>query len=123
MRFGVALIVMGVAIAAIWTRDLVAAEKVDLSDGFLAARDEDGSLFWPHWIAEYGTAGLLLAGGIGLLADASWADVIAPVGAGALLYTSINSMAWALAAPDRYSYAIPMTVAAVVAIGAVVVLV
>ena len=61
----VAMIVMGLAIAGIWTRDLVIAEKVDLSDGPLAARDVDGSLFWPHWVAEYATAGCLWPGASG----------------------------------------------------------
>ena len=50
------MLAMGVAIATVWTRDIVAGMQVDLSDGFFRARDDAGTLFWPHWIAEYGTA-------------------------------------------------------------------
>ena len=41
-----AMILMGSGIAAIWTRDLVVGEKVDLTQGVFRARDQaDGSLF------------------------------------------------------------------------------
>ena len=110
------MIVMGSAIAVIWTRDIFAGEKVDRSAGVLRARDEDGSLFLPHWVAEYTTAALLLAGGIGLLADAGWGQVVTGLGLGALFYTSVNSLGWALAERDRYPYAVPMAVGVVVAV-------
>ena len=59
----IAMVTMGVAIAGIWTRDIVAGDKVDRTRGLLRARDpDDGSLFWPHWLAEYVTACLLLVG-------------------------------------------------------------
>lgn len=105
----VLMLLMGIAIAAIWTRDIVAGEQVDLSDGFFAARDPaGGTLFWPHWLAEYGTAVLLVAGGTGLLTDVGWAGIVAAVAAGALLYTSTNALGWALAKPERRAYAFPM---------------
>jgi len=105
------VIVMGIAIAVIWTRDIFLGEHVDLSAGPFGARNPDGGdLYWPHWLAEYGTAALLVAGGVGLLADAAWAPVVAAVGAGALLYTSLNSLAWALARDERRAYAAPMLV-------------
>ena len=45
----VLMIAMGAAIAGVWTRDIVAGDKVDLSNGVFAARDPDaGTLFWPH---------------------------------------------------------------------------
>lgn len=112
---GVLLVVMGVGIAGIWTRDIVAGEQVDLSQGFFAARDEDaGSLMWLHWLAEYATAATLTVAGVALLADAEWARVLAAVGAGALLYTSTNSLGWAFARRDRLAYAIPMLFGVVV---------
>jgi len=116
-------IVMGVAIAGIWSRDIIAGEAVDLSAGFFRARDEDsGGLFWPHWLAEFTTAGFLIVGGAGLLGDASWAATTAAIALGALLYTSTNALGWALAQRDRYPYAIPMILGDVVAIGGVIVL-
>lgn len=105
----VAMIVMGVAIAGIWTRDIAVGDQVDLADGVFAARDpEAGTLFWPHWLAEYATAAALVAGGVGLLIDAGWAVALAAAGNGALLYTSTNSLGWALARPERFPYLIPM---------------
>ncbi len=105
----VVLIINGLAIAAIWTRDIVAGDQIDLSQGLLAARDPDsGTLFWPHWLAEYATAAAALAAGVGLFLDAAWAPILAGVAAGALLYTSVNSLGWALAKRDRFSYAVPM---------------
>lgn len=116
------MMLMGLAIAAVWTRDIVAGDKIDLSAGLWQARDGagDGTLLWPHWIAEYATAGLLIAGGIGLLANTGWARPIAGVGLGALFYTSVNSLGWALAQRDRYAYAAPMVAGVLVSfIGAV----
>ena len=103
------MIVMGLAMAATWTRDILAGEQVDLSAGVFRARDgEAGTLFWPHWLAEYGTAFALMVGGIGLFVDARWATAVAAVATGALLYTSVNSLGWALANRERFPYALPM---------------
>lgn len=111
----VSLVVMGLGIAGIWTRDIVAGDQVDLSEGFFAARDaEAGNLMWPHWLAEYATAATLMVSGAGLVAGAAWARALAAVGAGALLYTSINSLGWAFAQRDRRPYAIPMILGVVV---------
>jgi hypothetical protein len=111
----VLMMLNGVAIAAVWTRDIVAGEQVDLSKGFFAARDPDaGTLFWPHWLAEYATAAALIAGGLSLLFDARWDVALAGLATGALLYTSVNSLGWSLARRDRRAYAFPM-VAGIVA--------
>lgn len=111
----VAEIVMGLAIAVVWTYDIIVADQFDTAGGRLSARDaSDGSLLLPHWIAEYATAGLLVIGGSGLLADASWATVVAAFAAGALGYTSINSLGWALADRSRLAYAVPMAIGVVV---------
>ena len=112
MRLAVAafMIVMGIAMAAIWTKDILFNDEVDTSAGLFKARDTDGTIFWFHWVAEYGTAALLMAGGLGLLLDARWSSLVALLGLGALLYTSMNSLGWAFASKERYSYAAPMLV-------------
>jgi hypothetical protein len=112
---GVALfmLVMGCGIAAIWTVDIARNPEVDRSQGFARARDlRSGSLLLPHWLAEYATAALLIAGGLRLLLGWSiggWTWLVA-VGLGALAYTSLNSLGWALADRARSAYAIPMTI-------------
>ena len=112
----VAMITMGLGIAGIWTFDLLRGEKVDLSRGVFQARNpDDGSLFWLHWLAEYGTAILLVAGGIGLLAESDWSRTVAAASLGALLYTSVNSMGWAVARQERRAYVAPMAFGIVVA--------
>jgi hypothetical protein len=60
-------IIMGVGIATSCARDLVRG-RVDLSLGpFRAGEAGNDSLLWPLWLAEYGTAAALVAGGSGLL--------------------------------------------------------
>jgi hypothetical protein len=109
---GIFALVMGVAIAATWTLDLVRG-RVDLSAGAFRAREEgSGSLLWPHWLAEYGTATALVAGGAGLLADLGWGEPVALLGLGACVYTSVNSLGWAFAERARRPYMIPMLVGA-----------
>ena len=104
------MIVMGVAMAAIWTKDILSNDEIDTSAGLLKARDTGGTIFWFHWVAEYGTAALLIAGGLGLMLEARWSFLPALLGLGALLYTSMNSLGWAFACKERFSYAVPMLV-------------
>lgn len=105
----VLMIVMGLGISGVWTRDIIAGTYADLQEGIFAARDPDsGTLFWPHWLAEYGTAIVLLVAAVGLLVDTAWSTTLAAIGAGALFYTSTNSLGWSLARPDRLPYAAPM---------------
>ncbi len=109
------MIVMGVAIAGVWTRDIASSGYVDRSKGLLRAREGgDGSLLVPHWLAEYGTAGALVLGASGLLVDAGWGPSVAAIGTGALLYTSTNSLGWSLAKRERFTYAVPMAAGIVV---------
>jgi hypothetical protein len=103
------MMVMGVGIAGVWTRDILAGELVDLSEGLFQARDgDDGSLLWLHWLAEYTTAACLTVGGIGLLSDSAWGGPLAGLALGALFYTSVNSLGWALARRERRAYRAPM---------------
>jgi len=108
------MVVMGLAIVLTWARDMRSSPEVDRSAGLLRARDRrDGSLFLPHWIAEYATSLGLVAGGIGLIADVGWAEGVSLVALGALTYTSVNSLGWTLALPSRRPFAIPMLVGAI----------
>lgn len=110
----IAMILMGATIATVWTHDIVRADKLDVSDGLLRARDpNDRSLLLPHWIAEYMTATALVGGAIGLIFERGWGIPAAAGGLGALLYTSLNSLGWALADPTRRAYAVPMGVGVV----------
>lgn len=115
------MITMGVAMAGIWTRDIISSEQLDVTNGRFRARDPAArTLMLPHWIAEYGTAFSLLAGAIGLLIDAGWGRSLAFLALGALLYTSTNSLGWALAERSRYHYAVPMAIGVVGGLAAVV---
>lgn len=107
------MMVMGAGIAGVWTADIVRGTRVDLRRGILRTRDDGGSRLLPHWIAAYGTAAGLLGGAIGLLSGQPWAAPVAAAALGAMLYTSINSLGWALAEPSRRAYALPMGVGAV----------
>jgi hypothetical protein len=111
----VLMMLMGAGIAGVWTIDIVKGDKVNLGDGVLQAREGDtGSLLWPHWVAEYTTALLLLVGGGGVLAGTGWARVPAGFALGALFYTSVNSLGWVLADRRRSAYGAPMVVGIVV---------
>jgi hypothetical protein len=103
--------VIGAAMAGIWTRDILSGVGFDPSLGLLRAREsETGDLMVWHWLAEYGTAGLLVLGAILLLAGAALAVPITLLGLGSLVYSSANSLGWALARPERRPYAIPMAI-------------
>lgn len=108
--FGCAAIVMGSGIAVTWTRDIAAGRGFEADRGLVSARNDAGDLMVFHWIAEFATAAVLAIGGVALVAGAPWATAAAAVGAGALGYTSINSLGWALADPTRSAYAVPMYV-------------
>lgn len=107
------MIAMAAGIAGIWTIDIVRSPEVDRSRGILRARERGaGGLLLPHWLAEYGTAGLLAVGGLGLLLGretGAWTWVV-PLALGALAYTSLNSLGWVLADRTRLAYGVPMAV-------------
>ena len=119
------MLVMAVGIAGMWTVDIVRSPEIDRSRGLLRARDRSGSVMLPHWIAEYGTAIVLLAGGLGLLLrwpPDPWSWLV-PVGLGALAYTSLNSLGWVLADRSRLAYGLPMAVGLAGAVVSIVLLV
>ena len=101
--------IMGAAMAGIWGRDILSGHGFDAPHGLLRAReaDSDDLMIW-HWGAEFGTALLLIAGAFLLIAGAAIAEPVMLLGLGALMYTSTNSLGWALAAPARRPYVLPM---------------
>jgi hypothetical protein len=111
---------MGAGIAAIWTMDIRAGRGFTTTDGLLRARDADSSdVMVPHWLAEYGTAAALVLGAIGLVGGWAVRDALATAALGALAYTSLNSLAWVLARPDRRVYGLPMAAGLVGALASI----
>lgn len=112
MAFQVILIlfiVTGIGMAAIWTKDIFTNTDIDLSKGFFNARDKNsGNLFWPHWLAEYFTAVLLIVAPVLIFLKMNLGTQLLPFAAGALFYTSLNSLGWAFARKERFGYAFPM---------------
>ena len=102
-------ITMGAGIALIWSIDIVGGKFKD-QGRFFAWKNEQGESMWTHITAELITALLLISGGVGLLFDIGWGQVIVVFALGALVYTSLNSLGWALAKRSRYPYAIPMSI-------------
>ncbi len=100
---------MGAAMAGIWARDILSGHGFDAPHGLLRAReaDSDDLMIW-HWAAEFGTAFVLVAGAFLLMIDAALAEPIMFIGLGGLMYTATNSLGWALAAPERSPYVLPM---------------
>jgi hypothetical protein len=106
------MLVMAVGMTGMWTVDILRSPEIDRSRGLVRARDRNGSVMLPHWLAEYGTAAMLFVAGLGLLlgwADGAWAWLV-PAGLGALAYTGLNSQAWVLADSSRAPYGVPIAV-------------
>lgn len=115
------MILMGVGMNIIWTVDILSGDKLDRSSGLIKSRNkESGDLMLPHWIAEYGTAAGLIAGGVGLLISADWSNHVSLISLGALAYTSINSISWSLAEKERFGYALPMIFGILVSVFAII---
>lgn len=103
--------VAGLSIAGLWTADLISGQKVDASQGVFRIKDrESGQNLLPHLIAEYATAGCLIAGAVGLYRGDTWGRDVAMVGLGALSYTSVNSLGWVVSKRERFAYGIPMVI-------------
>jgi len=99
----------GVGMATIWTMDIIRADKIDIQDGYLFAKESGTDTYMlPHWIAEYGTSVLLITGAYGLHEDKSWGRDVSLLALGSLSYTAMNSMGWTLGKKERLPYAIPM---------------
>jgi len=103
------MIVMGAGIILIWMMD-VANGKFRDQGNILDWKSEGGDRIWLHLLAEYLTAGLLIAAGIGLLGQNGWGYNLGYVALGMLAYTSLNSLAWTFADKSRHPYSIPMLI-------------
>jgi hypothetical protein len=116
--------VMGAAMAGIWARDIASGVGYDASQGMLHAREAETEdlMIW-HWIAEFGTAGVLMLGALLLVVGAALAEPVLLLGFGALAYTAANSLGWSLARPDRRSYVYPMAIGLVGAVISAVLLI
>ena len=115
---------MGLVIAGIWTFDIAWGRGVDISSGVFRSREpESDALFWPHWLAEYGTAVTLIVAAVGRWFETAWATGLSLLALGALIYTSTNALGWAFADRTRYSYSVPMVFGAVGGLIATVILI
>jgi len=97
---------IGLAIAGIWTADIVSG-KFSEQGGFFKWREGE-MLLWPHIAAEGITSAGLIIGGIGLYNNYDWGLSVSMFSLGALTYTAINSSGWVLADKSRIPYGIPM---------------
>ncbi|MCF7822592.1 MAG: hypothetical protein K9N35_00320 [Candidatus Marinimicrobia bacterium] len=99
----------GLGMTTIWTIDMIKADKIDISKGYVRAREPGSDAYLlPHWVAEYSTASLLIAGAYGLQNDKPWARDVSLVALGALNYTGMNSLGWVFGKRERWSYAVPI---------------
>jgi hypothetical protein len=115
------MVLMAIGMAGMWSVDILRSPEIDRSRGLLRARDRNGSVMVPHWLAEYATAAVLLVGGLGLLLGwpaGPWAWLV-PIGLGALAYTGLNSQAWVLAERSRFAYGIPIAIGLLGALGVI----
>ncbi len=101
--------IVGAANAGIWARDIMSGHGYDAPHGLLRAReaDSDDLMIW-HWIAELATSLSLIAAAFLIMINAALAVPIMLLALGALMYTSTNSLGWALAAPERAPYVWPL---------------
>ncbi len=88
---GVLLILIGLAIIAYWVDFTY---RGNMPQGLWTMENNQYIVF--HQAAEYLMALLAIAGGLGLLAGRGWGMATSLVALGALLYTSINSLAYSL---------------------------
>ena len=72
-----------------WIITIARGNVQSLESGSTSGRGRTEMIF--HWVAEFGTALMLLSGGIGLLVNATWAPIVFYIAAGMLIYTVINS--------------------------------
>ena len=103
------MLLMGVGMVGIWLVEIVNGRFIGQGKIFYW-RNEAGDLMWPHLLAEFLTAVLLITGAIGLLIGKFWSFPVSLLAFGALIYTSINSLSWALSKRERIPYAIPMLI-------------
>ena len=103
------LIANGLSIAIGWTKLIMTTPQFELS---FRCRDPDSQwLMWPHWLAEYTTSMCAVLSGCRLLLPTDDSTThhhgrdLGLFAAGAMFYTSLNSLSWALADSERMVFA------------------
>ena len=82
-------IAVGVLMIIQWIITIARGNEQSLEAGSTAGRGRTEMMF--HWVAEFGTALMLLGGGIGLLVSGTWAPIVFYIAVGMLIYTVISS--------------------------------
>ena len=82
-------IIVGVAMIAQWSINIIGNRIPRLEDDPVSGRGLFDMIF--HWAAEFITAFVLIAAGIGLIIESSWGNSAFLIGIGMLIYTAINS--------------------------------
>jgi hypothetical protein len=111
------LLITGSAMLIIWIADINNKPDIDFSEGFFRAREkESGNIFWLHIVSELITGVMLICGGIIILQRSSEMLPLVYFSLGLLFYSSLNSLSWAFARPDRRIYRIPMITGLVISV-------
>ena len=116
----VLLILPGIGMAGIWTRDILTGKFS--GQGPIFQWREGENMLWPHILAEYLTSLGLMAGGIGLWLYRAWSVPVSLISLGGLIYSAINSSGWVFARKERLPYGIPMWVSLALAIVLIILL-
>jgi hypothetical protein len=82
-------IIVGTAIIGQWTVSFIKKQIPGPEAGAVIGRGAVEMGF--HYTAEFLTAAVLIAAGIGLLVEGAWGPTVYYVGTGMLIYTAINS--------------------------------
>jgi len=82
-------IIVGAGMVAQWAINIVGNRIPRLEDDPVSGRGLFDMIF--HWVAEFLTAFVLIAAGVGLILESAWGVSVFLVGIGMLIYTAINS--------------------------------
>ena len=100
------LIANALAICIGWTKLIITEPAFELS--FKCRDPESQWLMWPHWLAEYTSSVCAVVAGWLLWFGSQHSRGMALFASGALYYTSLNSLSWALAERERWVFAFAM---------------
>jgi len=103
------MFLLGIGIYFIWIADILKGKFS--GQGNIFKWREGENMLWPHILAEFLTAGLLILAATGLFFSFDWGQNISFLSLGAIIYSSINSSGWVLAEKNRIPYGIPIWIA------------
>jgi len=83
------VITIGVLMIGQWAITIIGGDVPKPEDDPVSGRGFFDMLF--HWAAEFITAVMLIASGIGLMHETSWGTTVYLIAAGMLIYTTVNS--------------------------------